>query len=288
MNLNKKTRHIVLLLISGTLLSCNYFKSPESDDYLARVKNSYLTKAEVQKALPDDISPEDSLAFVQNYIDRWATKHLLVEGAKRNLPEQKQKQFNKMVEQYRQELYTEAYKDIIIAKELDTVITKAEIEAYFKKHKENFKLNEDLVKLRYIKLAKNAPEEKEIMEKFKRFDADDQIDLKETAYKYEAISLNDSVWVRTKKLYEKIPPLKVEKKDDFLKKGKFITRRDSLSLYLVFLKDVRLHNEQAPLSYAEPSLRQIILNKRKLKIEKQLEKDITEDALEDDTYEIYN
>jgi hypothetical protein len=47
------------------------------------------------------------------------------------------------------------------------------------------------------------------------------------------------------------------------------------------LKDI------APLSYIKPSLKLIILNKRKLELIKKLEKDITQDAIKNNEFEIY-
>ena len=57
---------------------------------------------------------------------------------------------------------------------------------------------------------------------------------------------------------------------------------------MVSVEDVRLRNEQAPLEYSLPTIEQIILNQRKLELIKQLEKDITQDAIKNDEFEIYN
>ena len=45
---------------------------------------------------------------------------------------------------------------------------------------------------------------------------------------------------------------------------------------------------QAPLEYIKPTIRQIILNKRKLELIKNLEKDITKDAIKNKQFEVYN
>ena len=63
---------------------------------------------------------------------------------------------------------------------------------------------------------------------------------------------------------------------------------DSLGVYLVFVEDVKLRNEQAPLEYSLPNIKQILLNKRKLELIKKLEKDITQDAIKNEQFEIYN
>ncbi len=270
------------------MVSCHYFKPKKTTEHLARVDNVYLDKSEVMQALPNDISAEDSVIFVHNYINKWATEQLLLAGAKRNLPQEKQEEYNAMVKNYRQELYTEAYKDMIIASKMDTSISEQAIKIYYEKNKDNFKLNENLIKLRYLKLAKDYSDLANIKKQFERFNTEDQNKLYKESFKFKASSLNDSVWVKQQLLYKKIALLKEKKNDISLKKGKFITLKDSLSLYLIFIKDVRLRDEQAPLSYIKPTIKQILLNQKKLQFAKQFEKEITKDALEDNKFEIYH
>ena len=54
------------------------------------------------------------------------------------------------------------------------------------------------------------------------------------------------------------------------------------------INDVLLRNDAAPLEYVKPTIRQIVINKRKLELIKQLEKDITKDAIKNKQFEIYN
>ena len=54
------------------------------------------------------------------------------------------------------------------------------------------------------------------------------------------------------------------------------------------INDVRLQNDYAPLEFVMPTIKQIVINKRKLELIKQLEKDITKDAIKNNQFEIYN
>ena len=80
----------------------------------------------------------------------------------------------------------------------------------------------------------------------------------------------------------------LENKDQLLKKTNFLQLKDSLNLYLMQVNDVRLQNDYAPLDYVKPSIRQIVINKRKLELIKQLENDITKDAIENNKFQIYD
>src|SRR5690606_708105 len=238
--------------------------------------------------ISEEYTPEDSAIVVSNFINRWATQKLLIDRAKVNLSEQQQQEFEKLVQNYRNELYSKAYTDAIVAQELDTSVRREMAELYYLENGENFKLNEDLVKLRYVNLSKDNSDFNKIKTLFQRFNAEDRVELYDMAIQFNSYSLNDSVWVKTRQVYEKIGPLTPQTNEGLLKKDNFLQLEDSLGVYLVFVEDVKLRGEQAPLEYSLPTVKQIMLNKRKLELIKKLEKDITQDAVKNDEFEIYN
>ena len=54
------------------------------------------------------------------------------------------------------------------------------------------------------------------------------------------------------------------------------------------VNDVKTLDDYAPLDYVKNSIKQIVINKRKLELIKQLEKDITKDAIKNNKFEIFN
>ena len=54
------------------------------------------------------------------------------------------------------------------------------------------------------------------------------------------------------------------------------------------VNDVRGQNDYAPLEYVNKSIKQIVINKRKLELIKQLEYEITKDAIKNKKFEIYD
>ncbi len=286
--LNRRFYWFYLGLCSLLFGSCEYFQQTDNRVQVVRVNDSYLYVEDIQSLIDEDTSPEDSSIIVGNYVTRWATQQLLIDRAKLNLPGEQQAEFNALVENYKNELFTNAYTDAIVTRDLDTSLNKNEIEAYYKKNGENFILNEDLVKLRYINLPKNTNNLDEIRTKFRRFDVEDQDALSNMAIQFKNYSMNDSVWVKTKSVYDKIGPLSVEDRSKLLRKSNFLELKDSLNVYLVYVNDVLARNEQAPLDYASATIREILLNKRKQSLIKELEKDITKDAIKNNEFEIYN
>jgi len=284
---NHISKFIVSLGCLILLQSCNYFQTAEEREVVARVNENYLYVDDIQSLVGEGISDEDSTLMVNDFIKRWATQQLLIDKAKFNLSTAQQKEFDELVSNYKNELYSKAYADAMVAKRLDTTFNQNEIEEYYNEHLENFRLNEDLVKLRFINLPNNLDFD-DVKRKFIRFNESDKSDLDKISLQFKSYSFNDSVWVGTKSVYNRIIPLNDGNKSQLLKKSNFLQLEDSLEVYLVYVNDVLLRNDQAPLEYAISTIKQILLNKRKANLVKELEKDITRDAIENKQFEIYN
>jgi hypothetical protein len=269
-------------------VSCNFFKETDDRIPVARVGDAYLYQEDIENIVAEGTIPEDSILLINNFITRWATQELLIDGAKRNLPEMQQDEFNKLVSQYKNDLFTKAYLEALVNKYIDTTITITEAQSIYDTNKETFKLNEELVKLRYISLPLNAINTDEVERRFKRYNKEDKKELNDIALQFKSYSLNDTIWVKLSQAAEKIPVINAENKNQLLKKSNFIQLKDSLNLYLMQINDVLQQNDYAPLEYVKPTIDQIIINKRKLELIKQLEKDITKDAIKNNQFEIYN
>ncbi len=276
---------VVLLVPLG--VSCDFLSQRPDSEVVARVNNTYLYQEDIQDLVPANTSSADSSQIVNSYINRWATRQLLVDRAKINLSTQRQEELQELVRIYENELYSTAYTDEIIARELDTVIPYDKLVQYYEEKGENFVLNEDLVKLRYVSLSPGNSDYEKIKEHFQRFNQEDKQALMDMALQFKSYSLNDSVWVKTREVYEKVQPLTPQNNEELLKKDNFFEITDSLGVYLVAVEDVKLRREQAPLEYSLPTIQQILLNRQKLELIRKLEKDITQDAIKNQEFEIY-
>jgi hypothetical protein len=190
------------------------------------------------------------------------------------------------VNDYKKDLYTEAYKGSIVSLQLDSAITQSQLQSFYDSNNENFKLNGELLKVRYIHVDENLSNLAKVKEKLNRFNKEDENDLNDLSIHFKKFNFNDSIWVKKEALLEAIPVLQ-SNNSQVLKKSNFTQLQDSLGVYLVKIEDVLMTNDIAPLIYVEPTIKQIILNKRKLELIKNLEKDITKDALKNKKFEIY-
>ena len=278
----------IIIFIIILLNSCDISRKESNSNPVARVNDTFLMFDEIDKSSFTGLNQKDSIMKIQMIINNWATRRLLEEVAFINLDKEKQLEFEVLVEQYKSDLHTSAYLEALVKKNLDTVISNSELEKVYFQNKELFVLKEDLVKLRYINHDLNLPNAKEIKERFKRYNFDDQLVLDSISIQFKSFFLNDSVWIKSDQVISKIKPLQKGFNKLLLKKLNFIQLKDSLGLYLVEIKNFVGINNQAPFAYALPTLKQIIINKRKLKLVNQLKSEIVNDAIENKNFEIYD
>jgi hypothetical protein len=278
---------ITILLLLCLATSCTFFKETDDREPIARVNDAYLYYDDIADLVSEETSKEDSVLVVQNFINRWATQQLLVDGAKLNLSETKQQAFNKLVNQYKNDLYTKAYMEALVNRSVNTFVTKEEAQDYYNSNKEIFKLNEELIRFRYIHVNENIINYKSVEERFKRYNEKDKKILDSLSIQFKSYYLNDSIWIKVSQVINKIPSITPENKNQLLKKSNFVQLKDSLGVYLVQINDVLLRNDTAPLEFVKPTVDQIVVNKRKLELIKELEKDITKDAIKNKQFEIY-
>lgn len=272
----------------GVLWSCDYFKPAQQENAIARVEEVFLYSSDLKKALPENLSQSDSTIFANNFINKWATQQLFVQNAQVNLSDAKLEKFDRLIQQYKNDLYSKAYVEALVSKNLDTTVSVTEATAYYDLNKDAFKLNEDLIQFRYINVEANRLDLEKIKTKFKRFNKSDKKELDSISIQFKSYSLKDSLWIRVDQAINKIPVVTLDNKNELLKKSNFIQLKDSLGLYLMQINNVLLRNDTAPLEYVRPTINQIVVNKRKLELIKQLEKDITKDAIKNKQFEIYN
>jgi len=280
-------KYAVIGLLS-LFVSCNYFKPEAKPQAIARVNDSYLFKDEIKDLVPPGTSKEDSIVIVRNFIDRWASQKLMMDAAEINLSTDKQAEYNELIRQYKIDLYTKGYLEELVKTTVDTLITEAELKEYYKQNKENFKTDGTLVKLRYIHLPKDHPKFSTIKSKFFDYRKSDKKFWDTYGMQFKSFVLNDSVWVEMNQVYRKLPFITPDNRPQYISAGKAIEKQDSLEVYLVKVTNVLDKNQISPYEYIKPTLEQVILNKRKLELIKKLEKDITDDAIKNEKYEIYN
>lgn len=278
---------VSIFLLTTMVVSCDYFRAPKKPKAIARVGENYLFQDDIVDLVPKGTSKKDSVAIVKSFIDRWATQKLLFEAAERNISTDKVAEFKSLIEQYKIDLYTKAHIESLVIRQIDTIVTDAQIDDYYTKNKQYFKNSSELVKLRYINLVKENPKFAKIKSKFSSFTKNDRKELEQLAVQFKSYAFNDSIWVDINQVYEKIPFINLENKQKYISSGMNFQYPDSTTVWLVKINKVLPKDSPTPLEFLKPTIKQIIINNRKLELINTIEKEITNDAIKDKKYEIY-
>jgi len=146
----------ICYIITAVLLlsSCDYFlpKKQQHDKVLARVEGKELRLSHVQGIFPDNISSEDSIALLRNYIDSWVRKCLMAAKAEKHLHDNR-KDISHELDNYRMSLLAYRYEMQYLEEKLDTHVSEEELLAYYEQHPENLSpITKPQVRIIYIKL----------------------------------------------------------------------------------------------------------------------------------------
>ena len=284
---------ILSLLIKSFLLilflfsvSCNQFKVSK-EEVIARVGSVYLYRTDLEKELDLFINKDDSILNTRNFIDQWARNQIILQQAKINLNLEEIESLDALIDQYKIDLYSNTYKQTVLNKSIDTIISVQELDSFLIQNQSIFKLNSPLYQVRYIQLPHDNVDVNEIKRSFQRFNTEDVYFLDSLSFQFTNHILVDSLWINKSNLLSEISFLNQENLNKYIKKSQFFEIEDSLGVYLFFVKNHLMKGDIPPNEVLSPTIKNIILNQRKLKFNKQFEKDILHDAIKSKTYEIY-
>ena len=288
LTMQKKTvNYTCLILLFLGVISCDQLTTASLDEVVARAGTSYLYKSDLTSEFPKNLSYEDSIVWVDNYINNWAKKQLLYNKAEFNLKQEIQEDLNKLVEDYKFDLWARTYKETVVKSLIDTLITEKEVRQFYASNKNNFKLNEDMLQLRYIVLPIINSDLKEISDRFRRFDESDYAYLDSLNYHFNRFDLTDSLWMTKREFQKLLPQEKKANYEEYLKKSQFFYAEDALEVYLFFVNDVRRRNEIAPYHTIKNTIKRIVFNRKKIDFIKQFDQEILKDAIQTKKFEVY-
>ena len=276
-----------ITLLFFLVIGCDQFYNVKQDVVVARAGNSYLYRSELRDNITVFSSETDSIIQSENYINNWARKQLLFDQAIINLDIEAQKEMDELVNSYRSDLWSRSYKEFIVKSNIDTLISKTEIETYYRENQNNFRLNEAMVNLRYIALPSENIDLLEIKNKLIRFQEEDIRFLDSLTFQFNSYGLKDSLWLTKRELIRTLPIINENNFENYLKKSQFFLVEDAFEVYLLFVNNYMLRNEVAPLVSIENTIRKIVFNKRKLDFIKQFDKEILQDAIRTKKFQLY-
>ncbi len=279
---------ISISIFLGVLIAgCNgVFNNRADDKVIASVGAKKLTLSELNLAIPHNIKEIDSISFSQNYIEKWVKNQLLLEKAELNLDKQSQKSIEVMIDNYRTSLLLFKYQQMFINQKLDTNITENQIEAYYTDHSENFILDSAVVKAIFVQLPKSVQNAYNIGFWMRSGEENDLAKLEDYCYQNANNFYLGDDWQYLGIMLNKIPR-KISNPDSFLKGNRYLETSDSIYNYHFYIVDYRLKGDTMPMVFVKNQIADILINHRKVKLIKDLENNIYNDAVNKKKFTIY-
>ncbi len=210
----------------------------------------------------------------------------MLHQAENNLPPE-QKNVEKEIDEYRKNLLVYRYETELVKQKLDTAVAQQEIEEYYTAHRQNFMLKDNIVKVCYIKVGVKSPTIDKLKKWYVSVDPKDRDNLKKYCIQYaDNFFIDDNTWLLLDDVMKEIP-LREYNPELFLKTTRHIEMSDSLFNYFLFIKDFKIKNMPSPLSFEMDAIRQVIINKRKLKLIEEMKQSVYGQAKENSNFEVY-
>jgi len=268
------------------MTACQRPLAKKEGNVLARVNNEYLYGSDLKGLVSDEASPSDSMEIVKNFVRNWVKTTLMIQQAEKNLSSQ-QLDFEQQLNDYKNSLIIYKYESEWIRQNLDTIVSDAEIELYYQQHTSDFELKENIAKLMYVVLDVDSEHEKKFDKAIKLPDSL-MLDRLENLCKEYASSfyLDTATWVRFNWVEENLP-VRINNPGRYLNTKSFVKEMDEDALYLIKFIDYKIKDDVSPIDFEYNHIRNIIINKRKMKLAKKLRDDIYANAILNNEFEIY-
>lgn len=264
-------KSLILWLLSScflmSLVSCDLLFGPNDEkvgEPVIRVFDKFLYHSDLSKITPEGTDSFDSTILVQNYMNTWTETQLMIHRAELNLNEG-QMNFDQELTDYKNNLIIYKYEQALIQQKLDTSISPQEIQNYYSDNPQNFELKDYVVKARWIKVDKEAPKLKKIRKVINSEKKEDIAALEDYCYQFAVNCLLEDTWLYLDEFYSSVP-LKTNNIEGFLRSNASFEVGDEQFLYLVYIKDYKLKETISPLELERDKIKNIILNKRKIKL----------------------
>jgi len=275
----------ILLLLS--LSACDDIASiiGAKEKPIARVFDKELLPSDLINIVPKGTSKNDSIEIVKAYVENWVKQEVILKQAIDNA-NLDQAAIDLQLANYKNSLVIYAYEEQLVAQKLDTTVSEKELLDFYTNNKDNFELKKSIVKVSFIKLAKNAAQLNLVKKWFNSARPRDKADLETYCMQFASDYLfADTTWQYLDDLQSKIPLGKFSE-DAILQKGKRLEFTDANFIYLVFIKDFMYREETSPLSFEIDNIRNSIINKRKLVLINSMEQGVYQKAIAEKDIEI--
>lgn len=246
-------------------------------------KNLYLSKLEGM--FPENATKEDSLLFINSYVERWVRESVLLHAAESHVP--KELDIDELVRSYRSSLIKHNYEKMIVESLMDTLVTEQELNEYYEKNSDQFQLQSPVLRCYFIKIDKNHSELEALKQWWPGNNEDNFKKIVEFCNKNaNNYLLKKETWYKSEDIINQIPKRFLN--TALLNSNTVVNATDENFHYFLKVFEIINAKSDAPLSFVSDQLTKVILHKRKIQLLEQKKEEMYESALHKNNIKIFN
>ena len=281
-----KRYFLSVIVVSLFIIACNQNSNTRDRNALVKVGNKILYRNVLEENIPKGLSKEDSIIAAENFIHSWARDIVLYNVAIKNLYDRDN--IDRLVEAYRKSLLIYQYEEQLVNEKLSGEIDEQALSDYYNQNKDKLKLDRPLVKGMFLKVPVTAPQLDEIRVWYQSATSDSR-------EKLEKYSVNNNMifnyfvdkWIDFNDAIDNFPKEQLDKENLKIQKGT-LERQDDNFCYFLNITDYLLPGDNAPYEYAKSTIREILINQRKIEFLKKTEEDLYQRAIDKGDIQFYN
>ena len=274
-----------IIIVFLLAVACNRNSNIKDDNTLVKIGNKILYRNVLEDNIPKGLSKEDSIIAAENFIHSWLRDIILYDVAVKNLYDKEN--IERLVEEYRKSLLIYQYEEQLVNEKLTNEIDEQSLYDYYNQNKDKLKLDRPLVKGVFLKVPVTAPQLDEIRVWCKSAASVSQ-------EKLEKYALNNNMvynyfmdnWIDFNDAIDNFPKDQLDKGSLTIQKGA-IERQNENFYYCLNVVDFLQQGDNAPYEYAKPTIREILINQRKIEFLKKTEEDLYQRAIDKGEIQFY-
>lgn len=282
----KKLSLVASVVLALMLQACHFFRTHNEEVVVAECYGKYLYESDLKGIVPEHATVIDSIHRVNAFIDSWVKRQVLLHQAENNLSAA-DLDFSQQLEDYRNSLVIYTYETQLIRQKLDTIVSEAEIEAYYEENKDNFQVRSTLVRAAYVILEEDCKQKDQFHNLLSNRDTLmlQNIDMLANDQAVKCY-LDIDEWIRLDEL-TKVVPIEIYNTESFLKKNKYVRFDWNDLTCMVRFEDYLLEESVMPMELVRDNIKEILLIRRKTELIERMKEAIYEEAKRKHGFEVY-
>ena len=286
----KTPQFLLIVFLLMFLTGCQYVNrdkkaTPDHGEIIARVHDVYLYESDLQGIISSPVSNEDSIRYINDFVNNWVKKELVYQKALSNLTKL-EKNKSKEIENYYRELITYEYENKLIRQQLSDDISDEEITAYYEANPDQFALKKCIMQVVFLKLKNDAPD----MNKVKQWylsdnNADHDLLLQYCIGNAELFNLDYEKWFFIDEVSTQIP-MSTSDCSKFYD-NMHMESSDSNYTYLLRVRKIKKEGAISPIEFEFERIKKTILHKKSLEFIKEVYNQIYTDGIKKKHFKIY-